>query len=151
MQDDRTTRGEDDEETAPTVHDDVRGVQGAGEGNQAAGGGHIIVENCPFGCTDDYSPIVESEPPWSKGRPDENAWRVCCSNGCSGPVSYTSRDDAIARWNRVAQMRKALNLVLLFHSDSHWAAEKVAAWHAVVGKQGATTRILCEHIRKVLS
>jgi hypothetical protein len=44
----------------------------------------------------------------------------------------------------------ALYLPLLFHSPSPWDECKITEWQRITGTREATTRVLCDHIRKVL-
>jgi hypothetical protein len=50
-----------------------------------------------------------------------------------------------------ARLREALELVLLVHRGGPWATEERQRWLAVTGSQEASTRSLCDHIRKVLA
>ena len=60
MQADRKAGRGDDAEAAP-LHEDVQGLQGGGEAvgsgaegaSRADAGGHVVVENWPFGCVDE--------------------------------------------------------------------------------------------------
>jgi hypothetical protein len=47
-------------------------------------------------------------------------------------------------------VRDALNLVLLFYTV-HWTEEKKLEWHRITGTNEATTKVMCDHIRAVLS
>jgi hypothetical protein len=46
--------------------------------------------------------------------------------------------------------RDALNLVLLFYTV-HWTSEKRTEWHRITGTTEASTKVMCDHIRAVLS
>ncbi len=46
--------------------------------------------------------------------------------------------------------RDALEAVLLFHSASPWTPEKQARWAKLTGEQEATTRALCDAVRRAL-
>lgn len=47
-------------------------------------------------------------------------------------------------------LRAALTLVLRFHSGAPWTEEDSHRWRAVTGTDEATTKVLCDHIRKAL-
>lgn len=47
-------------------------------------------------------------------------------------------------------MREALELVLLFHRADWWKPECQEKWKSVTGEEMVTTKVLCNHIRKVL-
>ena len=44
----------------------------------------------------------------------------------------------------------ALHLVLRFHSSSPWTHEDTLKWKQITGDDGATTKSLCDYVRKVL-
>jgi hypothetical protein len=46
--------------------------------------------------------------------------------------------------------RDALEAVLLFHSASPWTPEKRARWAKLTGEAEATTRALCDAVRRAL-
>lgn len=46
-------------------------------------------------------------------------------------------------------MRDALRAVLLFYSVK-WTEERIAEWKRITGSDDASTKVLCDHIRKVL-
>jgi len=48
-------------------------------------------------------------------------------------------------------MEDALNATLLFHSGGPWTEEKQAQWVEITGRTEATSKVLCDHIRWVLS
>ena len=50
----------------------------------------------------------------------------------------------------VSSMAKALKLVLLFHGAAPWTEELSKQWKETTGEDDATTRVLCDHVRKVL-
>lgn len=47
--------------------------------------------------------------------------------------------------------RNALEAVLLFYSPPPWDAAKRARWQALTGADEATTRVLCDTVRKALA
>ena len=49
----------------------------------------------------------------------------------------------------IAELRTALRAVLLFYSPT-WDHDKMIEWERITGTSVATTRVLCDHIRKVL-
>ena len=48
-------------------------------------------------------------------------------------------------------LREACELVLLFHSGGAWDGMKVARWSGITDHKECTTKVMCDHIRKVLS
>ena len=48
-------------------------------------------------------------------------------------------------------LRDALDAVLMFHSGGPWTDEKRLKWRHIVGTDEATTKQLCDHIRRVLA
>ncbi len=46
--------------------------------------------------------------------------------------------------------RDALEAVLLFHSANPWTPEKRARWATLTGEAEATTRALCDAVRRAL-
>ena len=44
----------------------------------------------------------------------------------------------------------ALEATLLFHSGQPWDKEKSSKWFQITKAYEATTKVLCDHIRKVL-
>lgn len=52
--------------------------------------------------------------------------------------------------SQTKSLRESLELVLLFHSGTYWDATKAARWKELTGNAEATTKVLCDHIRKVL-
>jgi glycosyltransferase A (GT-A) superfamily protein (DUF2064 family) len=61
-----------------------------------------------------------------------------------------SRANDIAVANELERLRDALNLVLMFHSGGEWTTADRAQWKHVTGSDEATTKVLCDHIRKVM-
>jgi hypothetical protein len=51
---------------------------------------------------------------------------------------------------RVGAHRDALEAVLLFQSASPWTPEKQARWAKLTGEAEATTRALCDAVRRAL-
>lgn len=45
----------------------------------------------------------------------------------------------------------ALKLVLMFHSGKPFGQKARTGWYAITGKHDATTKVMCDHIRKVLN
>lgn len=45
----------------------------------------------------------------------------------------------------------AIKLALLFHSSSPWDDAKRAEWLRITGSSEASTKVLCDHLRAVLS
>jgi hypothetical protein len=45
----------------------------------------------------------------------------------------------------------ALKLVLLFHSGGAWDDAKIAEWLRITGTREATTKVLCDHVRSMLT
>ncbi len=52
--------------------------------------------------------------------------------------------------SEVTKLRDALQLALLFHRGGQWTEEDCRTWQAITNNPEATTRALCDHIRKVL-
>lgn len=51
----------------------------------------------------------------------------------------------------VHDLRDALRLVLLFHRGGQWTDEDGQEWERITkGGNDATTKAMCDHIRKVL-
>jgi hypothetical protein len=46
--------------------------------------------------------------------------------------------------------QEALELPLLFHSGGAWDEDKRTRWKAITGSDEATTKAMCDHIRKTL-
>lgn len=44
----------------------------------------------------------------------------------------------------------ALKLVLLFHHGGAWTTDNKAEWKKITGHTEATTKVLCDHVRKML-
>jgi len=51
----------------------------------------------------------------------------------------------------IQRLREALQAVLLFYTVGDWSATKQEMWLAITGSSEATTRVLCDHIRRVLA
>jgi hypothetical protein len=51
--------------------------------------------------------------------------------------------------NQITELKKALELVLLFYHPGSWTEEKRAQWNSITD-QDCTTRGMCDHIRDVL-
>lgn len=49
-----------------------------------------------------------------------------------------------------ARLREALELVLLFY-NSTWDEKQRDKWWAITGKDEATTKVMCDHIRAALA
>ncbi len=49
-----------------------------------------------------------------------------------------------------SRLTDALKLALMFHRGGIWSAENVAEWRRITGSDEATTKVMCDHIRKVL-
>ncbi len=47
-------------------------------------------------------------------------------------------------------MREALRAVLLFHSATPWTPERRTEWLRITGREEATTKTLCDHVRFAL-
>lgn len=48
-------------------------------------------------------------------------------------------------------LRDACRAVLLFHSGADWNEERRNEWHALTGEGEATTKILCDTVRRALA
>ena len=48
-------------------------------------------------------------------------------------------------------LRDACRAVLLFHSGGEWDEERRNEWHALTGEDEATTKILCDTVRRALA
>lgn len=77
-----------------------------------------------------------------------------CRNCAAASAADFAHDQALrdaARSSRASgALRSALELPLLFHGGSPWDDAKRARWKAITGSDEATTRVMCDHIRKVL-
>lgn len=51
---------------------------------------------------------------------------------------------------RAQAMRGALEVVLLFHAADGWTEEKRVRWRELTGSSEATTRVLCDTVRRAL-
>lgn len=51
---------------------------------------------------------------------------------------------------RCGKMIKALELVLLFYTGGPWDDKAKALWLSITGNEEATTKSMCDYIRKVL-
>jgi hypothetical protein len=56
-------------------------------------------------------------------------------------------DSGVLRGDLVA----ALKLVLMFHSGKPFGQKARTGWYAITGEHDATTKVMCDHIRKVLN
>lgn len=45
----------------------------------------------------------------------------------------------------------ALELPLLFHAGGPWSDEKTTRWEEITGKDEATTKVMCDHIRAIVA
>jgi hypothetical protein len=52
--------------------------------------------------------------------------------------------------NRIATLEAALEAVLLFHDANVWDLPKRAAWQTLTGQPEATTKVLCDTVRRAL-
>ena len=50
----------------------------------------------------------------------------------------------------LAKAHRALRATLMFHDASPWTDERRKDWHKMTGETEATTKVLCDLIRKVL-
>lgn len=64
-----------------------------------------------------------------------------------GPDDRDGRELTAAE---IAPLVSALRLPLLFHQGGEWTPEHRAEWLKITGHEDATTRVMCDHIRKVL-
>lgn len=48
------------------------------------------------------------------------------------------------------RLEEALCLVLEFHNPAPWTAERRLMWKTITGSDDASTKAMCDHIRKVL-
>jgi len=64
---------------------------------------------------------------------------VQCSE-CSEGILQEQKDE----------QRQALEAVLLFYSQPPWDTVKRERWLEITGTDEATTKVLCDHIRKIL-
>lgn len=51
---------------------------------------------------------------------------------------------------KIVLLTESIELVLLFHSGTFWDAAKAEQWRSITGNAEATTKVLCDHLRKVL-
>lgn len=62
----------------------------------------------------------------------------------------TLTDRAAALHRRMLDRRNAaLQLVLMFHKGGQWTDEDKAEWKRITGFDEATTKVLCDYIRKL--
>lgn len=52
---------------------------------------------------------------------------------------------------KIKKLSDALSAVLLFHSGGHWNYHKERAWHDITGATEATTKVLCDFVRRSLA
>lgn len=52
---------------------------------------------------------------------------------------------------REGRLEEALKLVLMFHKGGPWTDDDSRKWRVTTGIDEATTRVLCNHLRNVLS
>lgn len=67
-------------------------------------------------------------------------------------------DDAAKLERKLAQAQRhreelieALSLPLLFHRGGFWSAPEKERWMVITGKDEATTKVMCDHIRALLA
>lgn len=65
--------------------------------------------------------------------------------------SYAEVKSVVLRETQVESVKKALSAVLLFHSGSPWDEEKSLEWFRLTGAYEATTKMLCDAVRRVLT
>lgn len=70
---------------------------------------------------------------------------------CEAVAAFDLAHDQALREERKSKLlRDALELPLLFHSAGPWDEAKRSRWRTITGGDDATTRAMCDHIRKVL-
>lgn len=57
--------------------------------------------------------------------------------------------DALAA--RVTALEGALELVLMFYGAAYWNEPESSRWREITGKDEATTKVMCDHIRALLA
>jgi len=65
------------------------------------------------------------------------------------PMPPGSVEKILARV-KLEEQQRALHLVLAFHRGGAWTDEDRALWREITGGDEATTKSMCDHIRKVL-
>ena len=60
------------------------------------------------------------------------------------------REAARAELVRADVARQALEAVLLFHSGREWDGDARAKWRELTGSSEATTKVLCDCVRKAM-
>ena len=81
----------------------------------------------------------------------------------AGLVSSTARDEQTALEGKVAaesrlaeaeaenaRLREACRMVLLFYNTGYWTKANADEWASVTGEIDATTRVLCDTVRRAL-
>jgi hypothetical protein len=61
-----------------------------------------------------------------------------------------SLDRGIRLEAALAEARRALELPLIFHSGGYWSSELRSRWSEITGTEEATTKIMCDTIRRAL-
>lgn len=51
---------------------------------------------------------------------------------------------------RIAPLKHALRLPLLFHETGAWTVKTAGEWYDITGTNEKTIDVMCDHIRKVL-
>lgn len=64
------------------------------------------------------------------------------------PTDVALRDRTV--YQAFQDMTKALDAVLIFHSGTEWDASRRAAWKRCTGSDEATTKVLCDTVRRAL-
>lgn len=58
--------------------------------------------------------------------------------------------EALARGGQLAAMREAIELTLMWFRSGPWT-DQDDAWKKITGTSEATSKVLCDHLRKVLA
>lgn len=87
---------------------------------------------------------------------DANAVLVACAqyNPRNDPRGPRSRQEQAANARLIAaapELRDALRLPLLFHAGGPWTERMADEWQRIVGPVPATSKTMCDHIRKVIA
>lgn len=52
--------------------------------------------------------------------------------------------------NQRTALRRALELVLIFHQGGKWSDRDQVRWQEITGSTEATNKVMCDHVRSVL-
>ena len=116
----------------------------------------------PYGLEHGFPDLVVAHEVWERISPSRDGHGLLCpSCMCHRAHKSGIKCEAIFRSGpfvdlrdekdrRIAKLEAAMRAVLLFHSGGLWTPERVTKWVEIVGPQGCTTKVLCDHLRVAL-